>query len=1135
MPPKSTNARTRSFRVTDAIEFGRLFKDTRKLLTGQFPLEKPEIFCENNTVPTFVFAVEVSSSDKVTFTPIDPTSLQPTVSATDQDSSTTVEALDPDPTKPPLKFPYFCYGPDFTYLGVKKTGLGNDRQMTDEEEKRLIEIQGKTKSDFPSDELIAVVGYDTEYQELPQTDFNQKPNAQMVSHQFYFANRNWRFGIILLTDLRLTESAFVQLIAELLHPAIRQVYVCAHYSIVEGGWMISEKISYNTVKQRYEDFSYPQEAACLDIEEQFLKAIVKREMRTDSSKKDSTSDDTTPKKSKSAENEVFNAYLNTSSFPLPETVSSHFKQYKNFEDAWKAVHGGYAKIQVGPNQFEQALILSKELQEKYKKQNPYQTLIQNYSKTWTGRIGVISETVDNYLRKTNARSSIKARNKFDAHREPLTMEHLVSAAVVDRNSTSTRDLNGNRSLWNLIIDRRANGERSSKSIVLGPDENGASREAVQFHFVDTNHFNTDDGKSLKAFGKLIGIAKDELTEAEISNVLKLHKEDPLKFYKYGIIDSIITAETLAFFWRIFWLDLGASRSTRVTEYSNKVFGRIFRNEVYGELIKDASDKRKRRQKHFKESESSDPDEIHELFPDYDPDDPEYGNRDASENLKYYLGWEKRKGKKGKPDFWWPSVEVQLFSVYYYGGLNNCIEVGTTGPCVYYDLKSAYPCAGLMLQHDYNYRKPIEKRKNDARRFVEELYRRDNPFQIIGIDLSFSFKSDVEPIFPTKFDRNNIPSLSLTEASDTLLYIRSGQAQIMWPELYVALKYDLLESYTIHRTLTYEQLPGPSKFAEHIHNFLVKRGETGKKMLMKELLNFIYGLTARGITRRITTVSDQLTAAKTKPGGLTCFPIAAYCTSVCRAVISELLAKRNPCYAITTDGFISPKMDDLEKGPLAIRTDKKLQSMKNEAGESLGYKYIEADFVADRAVFIKTRGYLLVNDEAVKSERNDALETRQQENSATSSTPSVAKKKPKPTKLAQMGIQTESRKELKDGARDIEKAKDFLKILNEKKYPKNSWPSFSSIKKDDRNDLPIPTVRISSCSHTYDMKRIPDGIIREETFEFEGVSLTIPGFSTRALNDLPDFIKLRHEMLPNQSVADYEKLLKRLDRSTKSKS
>jgi hypothetical protein len=934
----------------------------------------------------------------------------------------------------------------------------------------------------------AFVGYDVETQAVPKQDFTEEDGARLVSHQFYLAHNGSRIGFIIVTNRRFTEKAFTKLITEIDQKHIKKVYVSAHYSLIECGWMIEDSMSKSEHALLFDAANYPRLNAAMTIEIDVIRKII-----------NSVYDEAGNSSGRAlgVDAEYADIVINADSLRISQVAKNALLEFKDREKAFKAVRCGYATYNIDEKKKVPALLISEHLRKKFRTEAKESVVIKKYKRTWAGTTSQLSKAKRDALNtivKTGKDDWIK---EFDK-KELVGFYNTVLLSVMERNNVSNlRNTSAGVKQWNKAADLEACAGKRNKVADLEAStgkrkkiEPAAKKDLYEknrpilIEFCDTMHFSTDEGKKLKSFGKMIGIPKLDLEDGHIEDMEKFLKDDPDTFYRYGIRDCVITAEALAFYGRMFLIELDTPFSTRITGYSRMVFRRVLKGEVnlkkgvYAAEIEAATNERKRLQAQAKLSGAP---KIYGI--------PE-------ENLKYYLGFERNKKKDGT-NYWWPSVEMQLFANFYHGGWNDARVVGAYGPCTYFDLKSAYPCAIMMLSCDSDFSKAIVYKGDEAHKKAEELHEEDNPFQIAGVELSFEFRPDVEPIFPVRFDRTRIPNLSLIEFSEQLLYLRRGHTHIGWPELSVALKYKLLKDFKIHKLVTYRRLGGESEFAKEVEYLLRMRGEPGKKMIFKEILNFLYGMTATGIARKITLDSRGLSESKTKPGGLTCIPIAAYATSFCRAVMGELLACGNPAYAITTDGFISPQMTPLKKGFLGEATEKRLKSLKRvSTGELLNYEFIESDFVAKQSLFLKTRGYVLdgVNSKGVET-----------------------------VKMAKMGVQTQSKEPTDDDHYDP-RVSEFLSHLIAGEYTKKSWDGFDKIKKNGANKPPIPTTRTARLSHTYDMKRVPNKDISESKFSYGGVDFIHPKFETAPLPDIDAFTVLRSHMDRNATEADYRDLL-----------
>lgn len=921
------------------------------------------------------------------------------------------------------------------------------------------------------------VGYDIEYQFVEPNDIDDEPTAYLLSHQFYVAHNGIRYGVILQTDRRFTETAFAKLVASIVPETVKKCYVVAHYSIVEGGWMLLDqaalkgrrKQQYRSVLQVIDESKDPRIAAVVSIEDEIIKRII-NEVFAEMIRKDPTR---ALSLSKDLSVEITADHAKLNSFAIKALL-----EFKTPERAYNAVRGGYAKYPRSLADDEvPAIRISEKLAERYRDGVRQTTVFKKYKKTWAGTYRALSHNrLDNLTTHIAAR-----RNEWIqefSEREEYSLDETVLLSVLSRNAAQNlNDSSEADALWSLAADTRTGRKSEERKKYEEKCLKAVERNApVTIEFCDMMHFSTDEGKSLKAFGNLIGIQKLDLSEDTYVEMDEFLKDNSELFYRYGIRDSVIAAEALAYFGWLFLFELDAPFATRITGYSRNVFREVlsgsekrYEKGVYEELMKNAK----------------------------------HGT--PEKNIKNYLGFSRKKKRDGSGNFWWPSVSMQMYSQFYYGGWNDCRVVGAYDSCTYWDLKSAYPSAIAMLEFDANYSKAIVFRGEEAQRKADELFDdgEGSPFQIAGVEISFEFLPGKEPIFPVRFDRTRIPNLSLIEFSEQLLYTQRGHTSVGWPEYFVARRYGLLDEKktSIKKLVTYERISDSSIFAKEIERLLRMRGEPGKKMLFKETLNFLYGQTAMGVDRKITLDSRGVSESKTKPGGLTCIPMAAYCTSFCRAVMGELLACGNEAYAITTDGFISPQNKELKRGVLAEKTNDKLKSLTRISdGKPLNYEFIEPDFRADRALFLKTRGYLLEG-------RKDGED------------PSVHR-----VKMAKMGVQTQTISGDDDDIPYDPSAREFLIHLKNGVYDKKSWSSFSELKRKNRNDLPLPVTREARLSHTYDFKRIIDGDVSEATFSYAGVHFAHPKFKTAPLPDVDAFVALRSEMERNATVADYMEML-----------
>lgn len=414
---------------------------------------------------------------------------------------------------------------------------------------------------------------------------------------------------------------------------------------------------------------------------------------------------------------------------------------------------------------------------------------------------------------------------------------------------------------------------------------------------------------------------------------------------------------------------------------------------------------------------------------------EYG--DWRELLGQVYGWPVKGFNSGKAKFqsWMPNLmQRSILEDWYHGGRNEVKRVGCFDKAYYHDLKSAYPTAVIMMRRDYDFSRWHHHWGNNANDAIKYL-RKDGPFQPFGVKVFAEFKDGAVPIFPANFD-------------GAIVFPRIFSGVVTWPEYWTALELDLLKSHIVIELWTFKAFP-ERKLPEDMKRLLGLRRED--PLLYKNLLNYNYGKTAQGVS------------GDTPYSSISCPALAAYMTGCCRAAVGELANLNTDYYAITTDGFISPRAT-VESGPFNSQVQEVLAPMK--------YDWIELEAKGDKSFFIKTRGYALWNDPAK---------------------PAVEGCKLKRNKKARMGIQ----------ASDI---KSFISQINAGHGLKKSFRGFSSLKagqitKQFEKDMLIDT--------TYDMKHVPIGSsITETVFEADGEKLELLSFDTRPLNDIYEYQSLR---------------------------
>ena len=875
------------------------------------------------------------------------------------------------------------------------------------------------------------IGYDTEFQEFINDD--DEKTAKMLSHQLYFAHNGRRKGIVILTDLRFTESSFIEMLAYAVPDDVKTSYCCAHFSLAEAGWFKESLVKQNRYLHLETFHDDPGTYAASLAEGSFVQDIINRLF---ADKKSAAS------VKKSAATKLTKATDAVTIDWLTVKIRRRILKEANAKNAFKAFCRGEIK----------GIRISEDAQKFLQQTRQYSPVIPKRDKTWHGSTALLTgDTVSVYAQSAN---QLLKGHIVRVGMTPGEYGNAIAESVILRNTDKTDAADV---LWWQLAGRSVDGRRAKKT--------KAQKAAVpklpktRLVFVDTIAFGVG---SLKMLGDTIGIPKKELNDGEIDHMETLQEQESTstRFCEYGFRDAIVSAEAVAWFARLFRMELGLPLSTRVASYTANHFQNLFKGEVYNGKIATAKTA-------------------------------------ADRNLKKYLGWERRKNKNGS-NSWYPTPEMEGFARFYAGGWNAVHQTGSLGQCTYWDLKSAYPCAILMLEKDVNFSKTHVFRYKEATKEAERRLK-DGPFQIIGVTLSFKFWDDKEPMLPVRIDKTELPPLSPAESTDLILYVRSGRTHVAWPEFYTAVQMGLLEWFEVEALVTYEELPGSSRFADEIYRLLELRGQKNKKTIYKNLLNYLYGKTAQSVSKKMVNTAHGQGRQRQKPGSLTCFPISAYCTSVCRAVMGELLNSGNTCYAITTDGFVSPVMDikKLGAGYIAKATQSVLSTLQDYKGNP--YQYIEPAYIANESLFIKTRGYAL---DGVDEDGNRTV------------------------KLARMGVQTH-----KPGPEDDEddmQVTEFLEVLKAGEFTKKSFPGFAKLKAGGKNLLPLRQETTSRVSHSFDMKREPIGPVTETTFSYGGVDYTHPSFKTTPLQSANDFLLLRELIRNNRNLdrAGYDKLIAR---------
>ena len=589
--------------------------------------------------------------------------------------------------------------------------------------------------------------------------------------------------------------------------------------------------------------------------------------------------------------------------------------------------------------------------------------------------------------------------------------------------------------------------------------------SVHLEFGDSRKLQAGN---LKNIGKTIGIEKKELPDGKIEIMAEFLTTNPKTFCEYAIIDSVITAEAhLYFFYKYKTCMLepdkrdAAVDRMRMPGYSSDYFRGLY--------------------------------------------DTWYGD-----DWKKYLGYD----DKGVM-----TLAHRAFVNFYHGGRNDVLSVGPRGEAHYLDLHSAYLTAVAMLD-DYNFNRVRVTSGAAAEKRLDDLYN-DGPFQVVGIECSFRFKDKGKPIFPVRIDEaESLPGVRINFNSDGIIYPKSGKSNLTMPEYWVAQKNDIIEKIIVHRVIEFVKVVDPKTkkhtqlFADEIIRLLKLRKDSNEsdKLFYKNILNFFYGKTAQGVKATASTIKAHNFDKFVNLSSMTCYPLAAYITGFCRATVGELL-QHNNCYAITTDGFITP----VSRGKLVINDDDLCDRVqkKLKAG-GFNKDFIGCDASGRRSLFIKTRGYLLLGNKP--SSENDLFKKP----------PFKAKRiTVKPGELSIQAVRSFYRlnKMAAMGAKvykytSANPIKDFLEILKKGYSDKKYFVKLNKIREEQREEQlnnpsqykpsVVPAERLAKnvkTDMTFDMKHLPVNPTTEN-FEWNGFPYPFVSFETVPLDTATDYHILR---------------------------
>jgi len=124
-------------------------------------------------------------------------------------------------------------------------------------------------------------------------------------------------------------------------------------------------------------------------------------------------------------------------------------------------------------------------------------------------------------------------------------------------------------------------------------------------------------------------------------------------YAYAIRDSVVSAESVAWFARVFYAQLGVPLKTRIAGYTAAYFTKVFENDVYNPARVMAS--------------GYDWDKNVKLFLGWDPPAKSVAERERQSEVERNL-------EKNRIRVWYPSVQMQKFARFYAGGWNVSIFI-----------------------------------------------------------------------------------------------------------------------------------------------------------------------------------------------------------------------------------------------------------------------------------------------------------------------------------------------------------------------------------------------------------------------------------------------------------------------------
>ncbi len=553
------------------------------------------------------------------------------------------------------------------------------------------------------------------------------------------------------------------------------------------------------------------------------------------------------------------------------------------------------------------------------------------------------------------------------HRRNFTPQTLLGRKFVDDVDVDNRMQPRKRS--------RASSKRPAglpvKSSVRFRSGTIAKGKTIKICFADS--IAVSPGSLAKA-GDETGIPK--IDNDSISKMDELWLEYPRRFVEYAARDAIITAQTFLFRYRLLSPFVGGQIATRMAKYAENHF-KIVLQGIYTKIatgapqqISDrtglpmrvpkavwkpflgqhlkmfpAGNKRLTVQGFIKSMFKEELDHYPETFEEYAayllaretalPGALQLNT--VSTLAAFYEG--KYQAELSKTiNLLVPTPGVISFLPFYYGGRVESRVVGVYGPAIYWDLRSAFPTALLMMLCDYDFQRCMTTTGAACMGRIAVLVK-DGPFQAVGVYCSWRVKDGFEPIFPVKAEGRRYQG----EKTETMIFPMCGSGHIMWPVFFVAYTQGMLDELIVHSIVEFERLDS-HELSDHMGRLMELRRDDPYNII-KPIISMSYGKTAQNVANLREDPNDVEGMS-----AVSCPPLAALMTAVCLAVIGELI-NCNDWYFIATDAVVIAGHDLIKTGPVTDMIQKKL--------DEFGYKFVQRDFIADQGLFLRSQGEFMV--------------------------------------------------------------------------------------------------------------------------------------------------------------------------------